>query len=127
MAESILNNLGEGRFRAFSAGSHPTGRVNALTIDELRRRGYATAGLVSKSWLEFAAPNSLELDFIISVCANASEEYHPEWPGNPRKLEWMFPPPGQVTGTDHQIRSAFTQVCGEIEATIKEFVRSEAD
>jgi arsenate reductase (thioredoxin) len=127
MAESILTKIGDGKFQAFSAGSHPTGRVNALTIDELRWRGYPTEGLASKSWLEFASANSVELDFVISVCANATAEHQPKWPGNPRKLEWDFPPPGQVTGTDEEIRAAFTQVCGEIENAIKEFVDSQAD
>jgi arsenate reductase len=126
MAESILNRLGDGSFRAFSAGSHPTGRVNALTFDELRRRGYSTAGLASKSWLQFASADSPELDFVISVCANAAAENQPKWRGNPEILQWIFPPPGQVTGTDEEIRSAFSKVCGEIEGTVKEFVRSEA-
>jgi arsenate reductase len=127
MAESILNKLGEGMFRAFSAGSHPTGRVNALTIGELRRRGYPTAGLASKSWHQFASANSPELDFVISVCANASAEYQPRWNGNPEILQWVFRPPGQVTGTDEEIRAGFSQVCGEIEATVKEFMRTHAD
>jgi arsenate reductase len=125
MAESILNRLGDGSFRAFSAGSHPTGRVNALTFDELRRRGYSTTGLASKSWLAFASADSPELDFVIAVCANAAAEQQPQWNGNPEKLQWIFPPPGQVTGSDQEIRAAFSKVCGEIEATVKEFVRRE--
>jgi arsenate reductase len=125
MAESILNKLGEGTFHAFSAGSHPTGRINALTLDELRRRRYSTAGLASKSWLEFASPQSPVLHFVIAVCENAAAEKQPEWNGNPQRIEWVFPSPGQFTGSDDHIRAAFSQVCGEIEATVREFVRHE--
>jgi arsenate reductase len=126
MAESILNKLGERAFKAFSAGSHPTRRINALTLDELQRRGYPTTGLNSKSWLEFASPNSPDLDFVIFVCDNAAAEKQPTWNGNPQKLKWVFPAPGQFTGTDAEIRAAFSQVCGEIEATVIEFVRAES-
>jgi arsenate reductase len=125
MAESILNKLGAGAFQAFSAGSHPTRRINALTLDELRRRGYPTAGLASKSWLEFASSHSPDLHFVISVCEKAAAEKQPKWNGNPQRIKWAFPPPGQFTGSDEQIRAAFSQVCGEIEATARQFVGRE--
>jgi arsenate reductase len=122
MAEAILNSLGKGTFNAFSAGSHPTGRVNPFTVQELHRRGYSTVGLSSKSWTNFAAPESPRLDFVITVCANAAAELPPEWPGSPRKLKWIFRSPGEVAGELKDVRSAFEAVCGEIEIAIKEFI-----
>ena len=122
MAEAILNHLGNGAFNAFSAGSHPTGRVNPFTIHELLRRGYPTVGLVSKSWLNFAAPAPLDFDFVITVCKSASLEIQPEWPGSPKKLKWNFRAPGEVAGSHKAVQFAFEEVCGQIEAAVKEFV-----
>ena len=122
MAESILKQLGQGRFRAFSAGSHPTGRVNALAMEQLAMRGYPTHGLASKSWDAFLVPGSPVMDFVITVCAHAGREKQPLWPGNPQLLFWTFPDPGAVQGTDLAIRQSFSEVCDGIEQTLKQFL-----
>ncbi len=83
MAECILACAGAGRFRAFSAGSHPTGRVHPLSLAVLREKGHAVEGLRSKSWDEFAAPRAPGIDLIITVCDNAASEACPVWPGHP--------------------------------------------
>ncbi|MFL6672305.1 MAG: arsenate reductase ArsC [Massilia sp.] len=122
MAESILGQLGQGQFRAFSAGSHPTGRVNPLAIEQLALRGYPTRDLASKSWQRFLAPESLGMDFVITVCALAAREEQPCWPGNPETLFWRFRAPGAVQGSDQVVRQAFSDVCDVIEESIKLFV-----
>jgi arsenate reductase len=107
LAEQILNHRGRGRFRAFSAGSHPTGRVNPFAIDKLQREGIPNEGLRSKSWDEFAVPGAAPLDFIITVCDNAAGEACPIWPGRPHKAHWGVPDPAAVQGTDEEKRRAF--------------------
>lgn len=122
MAEAILNGLAKGTCAGFSAGSHPTGRVNPFTVHELQRRGYPTIGLASKSWQLFAAPCAPELDFVITVCPNAAAELQPAWAGNPTRLKWAFRAPGEVPGSHGVVRAAFEEVCGQIESSIKEFL-----
>jgi arsenate reductase len=107
LAEQILNHKGRGRFRAFSAGSHPTGRVNPFAIDKLQRERLATEGLRSKSWDEFAVPGAAPLDFILTVCDNAAGEACPIWPGRPLTAHWGVPDPAAVQGTDEDKRQAF--------------------
>jgi arsenate reductase len=107
LAEQILNHKGRGRFRAFSAGSHPTGRVNPFAIDKLQRERLATEGLRSKSWDEFAVPGAAPLDFIFTVCDNAAGEACPIWPGRPLTAHWGVPDPAAVQGTDEDKRQAF--------------------
>ena len=107
LAEQILNHKGRGRFRAFSAGSHPTGRVNPFAIDKLQRERLATEGLRSKSWDEFAQPGAPPLDFIFTVCDNAAGEACPIWPGRPLTAHWGVPDPAAVQGTDEDKRQAF--------------------
>jgi arsenate reductase (thioredoxin) len=123
MAEAILRSIGGPAFNAFSAGSHPTGRVNPMAILELCRRAYPTSGLESKSWMKFAGDDAPELDYVITVCAQAAQETMPQWRGAPQRLAWHFAPPGQTAGTDEQIRQAFSDVCAEIEAAVSQFVQ----
>jgi len=109
IAEAILNTVGAGRFRAFSAGSQPKGRVNPNTLTLLRGLGYDVSGFRSKSWEEFARPGAPPLDFIFTVCDNAAGEACPVWPGKPMTAHWGIPDPAEATGTDAQIGQAFSE------------------
>jgi protein-tyrosine-phosphatase len=109
MAECVLNRLGRGKFRAFSAGSHPKGAVHPFALDLLARLNYPTAGLRSKSWDEFAAPGAPQLDFVFTVCDNAANEVCPIWPGQPMTAHWGVPDPAVAEGTDAERRLAFTE------------------
>src|SRR6478672_4495603 len=107
IAEAILNKLGAGKFRAYSAGSQPKGRVNPRTIELLQSLGYDTAGFRSKSWNEFAKPGAPSLDFVFSVCDNAAGESCPVWPGQPMTAHWGIEDPAAVEGTDLEKEAAF--------------------
>ena len=107
LAESILNRLGTGRFKAFSAGSQPTGWVNPHAVALLKRLDYSTGGLRSKSWDEFAASGAPALDFVFTVCDNAAGEVCPIWPGQPMTAHWGIPDPAAAEGTDAEIAAAF--------------------
>lgn len=107
LAEAILNHRGGGRFKAYSAGSHPVGRVNPFAIDLLRQARIETARLRSKSWDEFAAPGAPPLDFVFTVCDNAAGEVCPMWPGQPMTAHWGLPDPAAVPGTDEDKARAF--------------------
>ena len=109
IAETILNHIGDGRFRAYSAGSHPKGEVNPHTLRLLSALGHDTAGLRSKSWDEFAGTGAPELDFIFTVCDNAAGEACPFWPGKPISAHWGIPDPAAATGTDAEIAVAFNE------------------
>jgi protein-tyrosine-phosphatase len=109
MAEAILNKVGVGKFRAYSAGSRPKGRVNSYAIELLRDLGYDTSELRSKSWSEFAKPGAPELDFIFTVCDNAAGEQCPVWPGRPATAHWGIPDPAEVTGTPAQVALALKE------------------
>ncbi|MBS0296341.1 MAG: arsenate reductase ArsC [Proteobacteria bacterium] len=109
IAECILNQLGQGRFEAHSAGSMPTGRVNPHALRLLQGLGYPTEGLRSKSWDEFAQPGAPKLDFIITVCDNAAGEVCPIWPGMPMRAHWGVPDPAAATGSDAEIALAFAE------------------
>ena len=107
LAEAILNKLGAGKFRAFSAGSQPKGQVNPHTLALLSSLGYETAGVRSKSWGEFARPGAPALDFVFTVCDNAAGETCPVWPGQPMTAHWGVPDPAEATGSAAQVALAF--------------------
>jgi protein-tyrosine-phosphatase len=107
MAEAILNKLGQGKFRAYSAGSQPKGRVNPNTILLLRGLGYDTSSFRSKSWSEFAKPGAPPLDFVFTVCDNAAGEACPVWPGQPMTAHWGIPDPAEARGSEAEIALAF--------------------
>jgi arsenate reductase len=107
LAEAVLNNLGQGRFRAHSAGSHPTGRVNPYALELLQKHRLPVEGLRSKSWDEFAQPGSPPLDFVFTVCDSAAGEVCPVWPGQPITAHWGVEDPAAVEGSDEAKRRAF--------------------
>lgn len=107
LAEATLNDLGRGRFRAFSAGSQPAGKVNHFALELLTQRGHPVDGIRSKSWDEFAAAGAPHMDFIITVCDNAAGETCPIWPGHPATAHWGVEDPAAVAGSDEDKRAAF--------------------
>lgn len=121
MAEAILNQLGRGRFRAFSAGSHPAGKINPFTLDVLKKHGHGTEGFRSKSWDEFATPGAPTMDIVITVCDSAAGEICPVWPGRPATAHWGFPDPAAFQGSDDDKRAFFETVYGMIEARLARF------
>jgi protein-tyrosine-phosphatase len=107
IAEAILNREGGGKFRAFSAGSHPKGAVNPNAIKLLSRLSHDVSGLRSKSWEEFARPHAPKLDFVFTVCDDAAGESCPVWPGHPMTAHWGIPDPAAAQGSPAQIAVAF--------------------
>jgi arsenate reductase len=122
LAESMLNDLGKGRFRAFSAGSHPAGQVNPFALELLEKNHYPTSELRSKPWDEFAQPDSPQLDFVITVCDKAAGEVCPVWPGQPMTAHWGIPDPAAVVGSDEQKRRAFVEAMNQMQRRISMFV-----
>ena len=121
LAEALLNHRGAGRFRAYSAGSRPAGRVNPFAIDLLKTARIPTDGLRSKSWDEFAAPGAPPLDFVFTVCDNAAGEVCPLWPGQPMTAHWGVPDPAAVEGSDAEKAKAFRDVFLTLERRINLF------
>lgn len=107
LAEALLNHLGHGRFKAYSAGSQPKGEVNPFTLRELARLKLPTEGYRSKSWGEFARPDAPALDFVFTVCDQAAGEACPVWPGQPMTAHWGLPDPAAVEGSDEEKELAF--------------------
>jgi len=107
MAEAILNETGAGKFRAYSAGSRPKGRVHSETLRLLQSLGYDTSCYRSKSWDEFASPAAQPFNFVFTVCDNAAAEACPLWPGQPVTAHWGVPDPAAVTGTPAEVALAF--------------------
>jgi protein-tyrosine-phosphatase len=107
IAESVLNRYGQGRFRGYSAGSHPTGRVNPYALELLRHQNYPVAEVRSKDWSEFSGPAAPQLDFVFTVCDNAAREVCPVWPGQPMTAHWGVPDPAAVEGPEAVKRAAF--------------------
>jgi len=121
LAEAILERLGEGRFQASSAGSHPKGEVHPLALAELQARGYATDGLRSKSWDEFATPDAPPLHFVFTVCDDAAGEVCPVWPGQPMTAHWGVEDPAAVEGPEDVRRRHFRRTYVELERRIDLF------
>jgi protein-tyrosine-phosphatase len=107
IAEAVINRLGMGRFKGYSAGSQPSGRVHPYAMDLLRQLNYDTSGVRSKSWEEFTAPEAPELDFVFTVCDNAANEVCPFWPGQPMSAHWGVPDPSAFEGSETERRLAF--------------------
>jgi arsenate reductase len=127
LGEALVNRLGRGRFRGFSAGSTPKGAVHPLALELLDGLKMPTAGMRSKSWDEFAAQGAPPLDFIITVCDNAAGEMCPVWPGKPVTAHWGIPDPAAVEGTDGERRAAFRAAYDELARRIGAFVNLPID
>jgi arsenate reductase len=127
MAESLLNFWGRGRFRAFSAGSHPRGEVHPFAIQALERSHLPTEALRSKSWNEFSGPDAPPLDFVFTVCGNAAKEECPYWPGQPMTAHWGIEDPAAVEGSDEIKMRAFQRSLRELDARIKLFTNLRLD
>ena len=122
LAEALINRLGVGRLRGFSAGSHPKGAVHPLALELLELREFPTADLRSKSWDEFAGPGAPALDFVFTVCDNAAGEACPVWLGHPMTAHWGINDPAAVEGSDADKRNAFREAFDALEKRIKTFV-----
>jgi arsenate reductase len=122
LAESILQAEGKGRFRAFSAGSHPKGVVHPLALKELEVLGYPSTGFRSKSWEEFAEPGAPQMDFIFTVCDNAAGEACPVWLGHPMTAHWGVEDPAAAEGTDAERQRAFAQAARFLKNRISAFL-----
>lgn len=119
MSEGILNHLGKGRFKAYSAGSHPSGKVRPEALKQLESVGMSTEGLRSKSWDEFAGPDAPHMDFIFTVCGNAAKEVCPVWPGHPATAHWGVDDPAAVEGPPEDIARAFSDAFMVLESRIR--------
>lgn len=122
LAEAIFNHDGKGRFRAYSAGSHPAGRVNPFALELLHDKGFDTGGLRSKSWDEFALPGAPQLDFVFTVCDDAAGEVCPVWPGQPISAHWGIEDPAAVAGSDDDKRRAFFRAFNFLQRRIALFL-----
>ncbi len=123
MAEAILDGLGEGRFRAFSAGARPTGDIHPETRALLQSLGYRTEGLRSKGGEEFSGGDGAAMDLVITVCDRAAREACPVWPGHPLTAHWSFEDPAAFRGTAAERRAVFARVYNEIETAVKGLVK----
>ena len=122
IAECVLNRLGKGRFKAYSAGSQPSGRVHPFALDLLKNLKYETKELRSKSWQEFAEPGAPQLDFVFTVCDDAANETCPVWPGQPMSAHWGLPDPSRAEGSETQRRLAFADTHRMINQRISIFL-----
>ena len=121
MAEALLNYWGQGRFQAFSAGSHPKPTVHPLALEILRRSRIPAENARSKSWDEFATPDAPPMDFVFTVCDNAAQEVCPVWPGQPMTAHWGIHDPAAVEGSDEDKARAFNKAFRELDARLKIF------
>lgn len=122
LGEALFNTMGAGRFKAYSAGSHPAGKVNPFAAELVEGLGYPLENLRSKSWDEFARPDSPAMDFIVTVCDKAAGEMCPLWPGQPVTAHWGFPDPAAVEGSDEVKREAFRQTLRQIRNRVQLFI-----
>jgi arsenate reductase len=122
MAEVLLNTMGKGRFRAYSAGSHPKGQVNPLALELIAKNRLPVEGLRSKDWAEFARPGAPAMDFVFTVCDNAAAEVCPVWPGQPMTAHWGIPDPAAVEGSDEGQRRAFFTAYSQLAQRLSIFV-----
>ena len=122
LAEAYLNHAGRGRFRAYSAGSHPNGRVNPFALELLERSKLPTTGARSKRWDEFAGSDAPKMDFVFTVCDNAANEVCPIWPGQPMNAHWGVPDPAIVEGSEAVRRAAFADTYRMLNNRISIFV-----
>jgi len=122
LAEAYLNAAGRGRFTAYSAGSHPAGRVNPFALELMQKNRIDTAGLRSKSWDEFARPGAPVFDFVFTVCDNAAGEVCPIWPGHPMSAHWGVQDPAAEQGADELKRKAFLHAFSELSTRINLFM-----
>jgi protein-tyrosine-phosphatase len=127
MAECAINRWGKGKFKGFSAGSHPKDRIHPLTLDLLNELNYETKDLRAKSWDEFARPESARLDFVFTVCDKAAAEQCPVWPGQPITAHWGVEDPVAFEGTDAGKRRFFARIYREMENRIKIFTNLRID
>lgn len=121
MAEAILNDISvnKGRFRAFSAGSRPTGEINPLALEQIEKNHLSADGLQSKSWAVFAAPGAPAMDFVFTVCDSAADESCPVWPGHPLTAHWGIPDPAVENGNDMEKRRAFVAAFKQLQNRIQ--------
>jgi arsenate reductase len=122
LAERLIERWGQGRFRGFSAGSHPKGEVHPLALELLRRNNYSTEGLRSKDWAEFSVPGAPVMHFVFTVCDNAAKEVCPVWPGQPMTAHWGIADPAAVEGDEVTRLTAFRIALRELENRVKIFV-----
>ncbi|CAN5464970.1 hypothetical protein BH10PSE5_BH10PSE5_26820 [soil metagenome] len=125
LAESIMNRVGAGKFKAYSAGSMPAGKVNPFALTLLQRLNYPTGDLRSKAWEEFSRPTNSDapdLDFVFTVCDNAAAEVCPIWPGQPMSAHWGLPDPAAVEGSDAEKTIAFADAYRMLNNRISIFV-----
>ncbi len=121
LAECLLNRLGAGKFKAYSAGSFPKGEVHPLALHELSVNGYPVAGLRSKSWEEFSGSDAPRMDFVFTVCDNAANEVCPIWPGQPMTAHWGIADPAAVEGEEINRKTAFATAFRELQNRISIF------
>jgi arsenate reductase (thioredoxin) len=121
LGEALFNDLGKGKVKAYSAGSHPAGQVNPGALALLQQQGHGVEGLRSKSWDEFAVPGAPEFDFVFTVCDNAAKEVCPLWLGKPATAHWGIPDPARVEG-DEASRAAFRKTYDQLARRIRLFV-----
>jgi len=121
LAEALMDQLGNGLFRGFSAGSFPKGEVHPMALDLLRKSGHDVSGLRSKSWDEFSAPDAPQMDFVFTVCDNAANEVCPIWPGKPMTAHWGLPDPAAVVENEVEQRLAFAETYRMLTNRIRAF------
>lgn len=127
LGEALLNQLGGERFRGYSAGSHPKGKVHPMTLEVLAENGIPTDGLRSKSWDEFAVPGAPTMDFVFTVCDNAAGEACPFWPGQPMTAHWGIEDPAAVDGPAFRQRAAFEEALRFMKNRVEAFVNLPLD